>query len=43
MAQAKAGIIIDKTQLHLIGLVSVFISSKYEDAGHKKFEQRDIL
>jgi hypothetical protein len=50
-----SGVSLLKSQLHLIGLSSIFISSKYEDvipihmdqiirdAGHKKYSREDIV
>jgi hypothetical protein len=54
-ASAVNGFIIDRTSLHQLGLVSVLISSKFEDvkpirmnqilrdAGHSKFKLDEIL
>lgn len=51
----KENIRLEKSDLHLVGLVSIFISSKYEDvipihmeqiirdAGHGKFVRKDII
>ncbi|CDW84539.1 n-terminal domain containing protein [Stylonychia lemnae] len=54
-SQQQLGRVLDKGDLHLIGLVTILISSKYEDiypirmqqilkdAGHNKFQQSEIL
>lgn len=54
-AKSKAGFSLDKSDLHLIGLVSIYLSSKMEDvyplsmakvleeAGHKKFKNEAVI